>query len=183
MRAKKRYADKDWSIVDWVFSMTPGGLSEARDSLICALDAAYELAPRSRTVVTVLEQERPWWESILKSYPMTSIVEQPIDRGSAIAGLMAALRVRDSDPGATLHFFGRTQGNISLRCLMSVYRQTNPELLARSVALLSDSSPCEPGALDSIYPFIGCLEFGQELSTTLRRVGLPSSTDIVVAAS
>lgn len=72
-----------------------GGLEET-------LKFARQIVPQHRVLPVVLEQNRPWWEGLLRDVPPENLTEQPLDRGSAPGILATALRVLGRDPDAIL---------------------------------------------------------------------------------
>ncbi len=155
-----------WVLIDWGAGgpedFQNGQPTQAQDRLAAVLDWARRLVPVERIVVTVLEQEAPWWHKLLEAIPVENIVQQPVDRGSAAAVLMGALQIRHLSPQAEMILLGRVSGRIGVEELINLYHSEEPELLSMSLAHLHAKTPNHPGALDSFYPFLSCTDFGSE---------------------
>lgn len=71
---------------------------EERSLLRTAMDRALRLVDPKRVVVAVCAEHRPWWSRELLDYPPVHVLEQPENRGTAVAILHAILDILRHDP-------------------------------------------------------------------------------------
>lgn len=67
-----------------------------------ALERAGHLAAPERIVPVVVREHRRWWEDELSHLPADNVVVQPGNRGTAVAILLALLRIARRDPAAVV---------------------------------------------------------------------------------
>jgi mannose-1-phosphate guanylyltransferase len=69
-----------------------------------AIQRARHVAPRERVCVIVAEHHRRYWQSALWAMPMSNIIVQPRNCGTANGVLLATLRILERDPLARIVF-------------------------------------------------------------------------------
>jgi mannose-1-phosphate guanylyltransferase len=69
-----------------------------------AMQRARQVAPRERVCVIVAEHHRRFWQSALWAMPMSNVIVQPRNRGTANGVLLATLRILERDPLARIVF-------------------------------------------------------------------------------
>src|SRR5262245_52434137 len=75
-----------------------GGRSLLGDTLA----RARGLTSSERIMVVVAEQHRTWWTEELSDLPAGNIVQQPLNRGTAVGLLLACVRLLGRDPEAVV---------------------------------------------------------------------------------
>jgi mannose-1-phosphate guanylyltransferase len=78
---------------------------DGRSLLAVTLGRAARIAPRTRLLVSVLAQHRPFWEEELAFLPPRSVAAQPANRGTAPGILLPVLRLARKEPDAKLVVF------------------------------------------------------------------------------
>jgi len=69
-----------------------------------ALRRAARVAPSSRITTIVAAQHETWWRGELDFAPVSNVVVQPSNRGTAVGALLPLLRILARDPGANVVF-------------------------------------------------------------------------------
>lgn len=64
------------------------------------LTRAFRIAPWSRTALVMASEHRHHWQDALPEIPGANIIEQPLNRGTAIGILLLVLHVLQRDPAA-----------------------------------------------------------------------------------
>lgn len=75
-------------------------LRGSRSLLGDALQRAFQLVPRRRTLVVVAEKHRALWEAELGELPPENVIVQPTNRGTAAGLLLPLLAILKRDPRA-----------------------------------------------------------------------------------
>ena len=69
-----------------------------------ALRRVARVAPSSRITTIVAAQHETWWRGELDFAPVSNVVVQPSNRGTAVGALLPLLRILARDPGANVVF-------------------------------------------------------------------------------
>lgn len=101
-----------------------------------AIQRARPVAPRERVCVIVAEHHRRFWQSALWTMPMSNVIVQPRNCGTANGVLLATLRILERDPLARIVFlpadhFVRDEAALAgaLREVATLLTRTPDELL------------------------------------------------------
>ena len=92
--------DEHGNSVPKQFCSLDGGSSLLHD----AMQRARHVAPRERVCVIVAEHHRRYWSSALWATPMSNVIMQPRNCGTANGVLLATLKILERDPLARIVF-------------------------------------------------------------------------------
>jgi mannose-1-phosphate guanylyltransferase len=153
--------DEHGNSVPKQFCSLDGGSSLLHD----ALQRARHIAPRERVCVIVAEHHRRYWQSALWATPLSNVIVQPRNCGTANGVLLATLKILERDPLARIVFlpadhFVRDEAALagSLREVATQLTRNPEELLLLGI---------EPEEAD---PELGYIVPGGETGENLRGV-------------
>lgn len=141
-----------WALLDWSF-LRPDHIEEDRERFRYLVQQAEDMFAPERTVFAVLEQDHPWWVLELGGYPPENIIQQPFDRGSGAAVLVAARAIEKRDPDAWIRILGHLDSGMPVQLLLEQYRARSPRLYEATRSWVVEGVD-GPSNLDTLYPFL-----------------------------
>jgi mannose-1-phosphate guanylyltransferase len=116
--------DEHGNSVPKQFCSLDGGNSLLHD----AVQRARHVAPRERVCAVVAESHRRYWQSALWAMPVSNVIVQPRNCGTANGILLATLRILERDPLARIVFLPADHYVRDEAALAATLRETATEL-------------------------------------------------------